>query len=124
MLMNPPQHRIPSGGRKSWPFCFNPSIETRRSSPVAFGVTDGNQHSFPYGSILVMQTWACLKDPSTNCILDENGRFQKDPAASPTLFVMRKEQGFGEAYAQNRTGEWEYVAYRVDGTYHLNYAHD
>ncbi len=30
---------------------------------------------------------------------------------------MRKEQGFGEAYQDLRTGEWEYVAFRPDGSY-------
>ncbi len=30
---------------------------------------------------------------------------------------MRKERGFGEAYGANRNGEWEYVAYRPDGSY-------
>jgi len=33
------------------------------------------------------------------------------------IFVMRKEQGFGEAYANLRTGEWEYVAYRPDKSF-------
>jgi hypothetical protein len=52
-------------------------------------------------------------------MLDGNGRFMKDPAqaANATIFVSRKERGFGEAYAQNRTGEWEYVGYRPDGTF-------
>ena len=33
------------------------------------------------------------------------------------LHVMRREQGFGESYGKNRTGEWEYVEYRADETY-------
>jgi plastocyanin len=64
-----------------------------------------------------METWASLKDSQTNPILDANGRYQKDPAANPTLFVMRKEKGFGAEYGPNRNGEWEYVAYRPDGSY-------
>src|SRR5262249_51090320 len=39
-----------------------------------------------------------------------------DPARTPTIFVMRKEKGFGAEYGPNRNGEWEYVAYRPDGT--------
>ena len=38
------------------------------------------------------------------------------PDALTTLFVKRKEPGFGEAYNQNRNGEWEFVAYRPDGS--------
>lgn len=73
--------------------------------------------NYPYGSVLVMESWRALQDAQNVPILDASGRFQKDPAAAPTLFVMRKERGFGEAYGPNRNGEWEYVAYRPDGTY-------
>src|SRR5947208_2227176 len=64
-----------------------------------------------------METWASLKDSAGNPILNVRGRFQKDPNATPTLFVMRKEKGFGVDYGPNRNGEWEYVAYRPDGSY-------
>jgi plastocyanin len=69
----------------------------------------------PYGSILVMETYRALVKEG-RVILDEKGRFQRmgDPTG---VFVMRKEMGFGEAYRQNRTGEWEYVAYRPDGSF-------
>lgn len=73
--------------------------------------------NYPYGSVLVMESWRAFQDSQNVPILDANGRFQKDPAAVPTLFVMKKERGFGEAYGPNRNGEWEYVAYRPDGTY-------
>jgi hypothetical protein len=43
------------------------------------------------------------------------GHYRKDKALG--LHVMGKERGFGEAYRQDRTGEWEYVEYRPDGTY-------
>ena len=72
---------------------------------------------YPYGSILVMETWGALRDAQNVIMLDEQGRYRKNPAATPTLFVMRKERGFGEAYGPNRNGEWEYVAYRPDATY-------
>ncbi|MBM3797294.1 MAG: hypothetical protein FJW31_25340 [Acidobacteria bacterium] len=73
--------------------------------------------NFPYGSVLVMESWRALQTAQGVPILGANGRFQKDPAAVPGLFVMRKERGFGEAFGANRNGEWEYVAYRPDGTY-------
>ena len=53
--------------------------------------------TFPYGSVLVMET-----------------RKQGQVAG---LHVMRKERGFGEAYGPNRTGEWEYVEYHPDRSY-------
>ena len=95
----------------------NKQVRTIYANEPVFSVTTANQNEYPYGSILVMETWASLKDAQTNPILDANGRYQKDPNANPTLFVMRKEKGFGAEYGPNRNGEWEYVAYRPDGTY-------
>jgi plastocyanin len=94
----------------------NRSVRTIYANDPVFTVTTGTQHEYPYGSILVMETWRALQN-TQGPILDANGRFQKDLAASPTLFVMRKEKGFGEAYGPNRNGEWEYVAYRLDGSH-------
>lgn len=70
--------------------------------------------SFPYGSVLVMETWRAKLDQAGNPELDGTGRFFRDQVTG--LFVMRKEPGYGAAYEQNRTGEWEYVAYRTDRT--------
>ncbi len=95
----------------------NKQVRTIYANDPVFSVTTSNQNEYPYGSILVMETWASLKDSQTNPILDANSRYQKDPSANPTLFVMRKEKGFGAEYGPNRNGEWEYVAYRPDGTY-------
>jgi hypothetical protein len=70
---------------------------------------------YPYGSILVMETASALKDAQGKPLLDEKGRYRKDQVVG--LHVMRREKDFGEAYGKNRTGEWEYVEYRADGTY-------
>jgi plastocyanin len=70
---------------------------------------------FPYGSILVMETYRAQEDEQGNAVVDENGRFQREMLTG--IFVMRKEPGFGAAYAANRTGEWEYIAFRPDGTH-------
>ena len=127
LTQNPPAPTVDRVGfpadYENWPVLYvydrpdNRSVRTIFANEAAFGVKDGEQSNYPYGSVLVMQTWACLRDATGACVLDETGRFQKDPNATPTLFVMRKERGFGEAYGPNRTGEWEYVAYRSDGTH-------
>lgn len=70
---------------------------------------------YPYGSILVMETYRAKTDAAGTVLLDEQGRFQRD--ALTGIFAMRKEPGFGEAYQAQRTGEWEYVAYRPDRTH-------
>jgi plastocyanin len=69
---------------------------------------------FPYGSVILFESWTSRRDENNAILRDESGRFI--PNALTTLFVKRKEPGFGEAYAQNRNGEWEYVAYRPDGS--------
>jgi plastocyanin len=69
---------------------------------------------YPYGSVILFESWTSKRDASGALMLDENGRLIPDVLG--TLFVKRKQPGFGEAYAQNRNGEWEFVAYRPDGT--------
>jgi hemoglobin len=67
---------------------------------------------YPYGSILVMETWRAKLTPDNQLDLGADGRFQKD--ALTGIFVMRKEPGFGAKYGPDRNGEWEYVSYRPD----------
>ncbi|MFN8526449.1 MAG: cytochrome P460 family protein [Chloroflexota bacterium] len=67
---------------------------------------------FPYGSVLVMETWSARKDASGLPELGADGRYQKDQLTG--IFVQRKEPAFGEAYQLQRSGEWEYVAYKPD----------
>ena len=68
---------------------------------------------FPFGSVLVMETWRAKLGPDNQPALDASGRYEKDELAG--IFVMRKELGFGAKYGTDQTGEWEYVAYRPDG---------
>lgn len=71
---------------------------------------------YPYGSILVMETWSSQRGPGNVILRDAaNGHFLRNQLT--TIFVMRKEQGFGEAYGPNRNGEWEYVAYLPNRAY-------
>ena len=70
---------------------------------------------FPYGSILIMETYRAVQDDANEPVLDGSGRYQRGDLTG--IFVMRKEPGFGAAYEMNRTGEWEYVAFRPDKTY-------
>jgi len=95
----------------------NKSVRTIYANDLAFNVPSGGQSNYPYGSVVVMETWGALVDAQGNPVLDANGRFQKNPAVAPTVFVMRKGQGFGTDYGPNQTGEWEYVSYTPAGAY-------
>jgi plastocyanin len=91
----------------------NRQIRVVHGNDVAAGVKSGEP--YPYGSILVGEFYPALRGADGEPVLDANGRFVIGGA--PTVFVMRKERNFGIAYGPNRGGEWEYVAYRPDGTY-------
>ena len=80
---------------------------------LAASVTNLAALPYPYGSILVMETAALEKDAAGAVVRDAQGGYRKGEVKG--LHVMRRERGFGEGYATNRTGEWEYVEYRADG---------
>lgn len=69
---------------------------------------------YPYGAVLLFESYGSQRDAQNNLVLDANGRLI--PTTVATVFVQRKERGFGEAYGPNRNGEWEYMSYRPDGT--------
>jgi plastocyanin len=95
----------------------NRQIRVIWANAIAASVTPDTVNNFPYGSIIVMETFGVVEDSAGEPVLDPNGRFMPAPGAAPTVFVMRKEQGFGVDYGLIRNGEWEYVAYRPDGSY-------
>lgn len=66
---------------------------------------------FPYGSILVMETYRAKIGTDRKPALDARGRYVRESLTG--VFIMRKEPGFGEDYGP--LGEWEYVAFRPDG---------
>ncbi len=94
----------------------NRQIRVVWANAIATSVTPNTVHKFPFGSVVVMETFAVILDSNGNPMLDGNGRFIPSGAA-PTIFVQRKEKGFGADYGVIRNGSWEYVAYRPDGSY-------
>lgn len=83
------------------------------NAPAAVAAVSGKP-SFPYGSVLVMEFAQALRDADGNLLGDGDGSVQRGLVFR--VDVMRREAGFGEAYGKNRTGEWEYVSYHVDGS--------
>jgi len=81
----------------------------------AASLTNRAQLPYPYGSILVMETASTVKDAGGQPVKGADGALKKDQVLG--LHVMRREKDFGVAYGSNRTGEWEYVEYRGDGSY-------
>jgi len=112
---------FPSGYRDTYKLFYvfdnyqNRQIRAVYGNPMAASVSPGQVFNFPYGSILLFESYSVREDAAGEPLLDRNGRFI--PNVFNTIFVMRKERGFGADYRELRNGEWEYVAYRPDGTY-------
>ena len=64
---------------------------------------------YPYGSVAVMEWWSIAKDEQGQPRRDVAGGLVKDALVQAD--VMRKERGFGAAYQDDRSGEWEFASY-------------
>jgi Cytochrome P460 len=82
---------------------------------AAASVTNLVQLPYPNGSVLVMETSSTVKGAAGQPARDAAGKLQKEKVLG--LHVMRREKDFGIAYAEKRSGEWEFVEYRADGSY-------
>jgi plastocyanin len=102
--------------KKMYSFDNNQNRQVRViwANDVAQTVDPGQQWSFPYGSVLLFESWNPKLDANGDPELDPDGRFI--PTTLTTIFAMRKERGFGAEYGPIRNGEWEYVSYNPDGT--------
>ena len=90
-------------------------LVTVYGNPQAASVTNRTQLPYPNGSVLVMETAATIKDSEGKPMKDSSGVLQKEKVLG--LHVMRRGKDFGTAYASKRSGEWEFVEYRADGSY-------
>jgi plastocyanin len=93
----------------------NRQIRVIWANDVAQTVDPTQPWNFPYGSVLVFEDVAPQLNDAGDPDLDENGRFI--PTNLRTVFVMKKDHGFGQEYGPIRNGEWEYVSYNPDGTF-------
>jgi hypothetical protein len=93
----------------------NRQIRAVFGNSIAASVDPAQPFNFPYGSVILFESYSVQEDANGEPLLDKNGRYI--PNVLNTIFVMRKERGFGADYRELRNGEWEYVAYRPDGSY-------
>jgi ketosteroid isomerase-like protein len=90
-------------------------VLTAYGNDLAASVTNAAQLPYPNGSIVLMEFAQPLKDSEGKPLLDANGQPQKGKVEH--VDVMRRGEGFGEAYGSNRSGQWEFAGYHLDGTY-------
>lgn len=74
----------------------------------------GADGELPYGSILVGEVYKAKKDADGKVLSALGRRARGDLAA---IIVMQREKGFGKDYPESiRNGEWDYAAYKADGS--------
>jgi uncharacterized protein (TIGR02246 family) len=90
-------------------------VMTAYGNDLAASITNAAQLPYPNGAVMVMEFAEALKDSEGKPLLDGNGQPQKGRVHH--VDVMRRGEGFGEAYGSNRSGQWEFAGYHADGTY-------
>jgi ketosteroid isomerase-like protein len=90
-------------------------VMTAYGNDLAVSVTNAAQLPYPNGSMILMEFAEALQDSEGKPLLDPNGQQQKGKVQH--VDVMRRGEGFGEAYGPNRSGQWEFAGYLLDGTY-------
>src|SRR5207247_7152616 len=101
--------RFPSGYQATYTLFYtfdnyqNRQIRKVYGNTVAATVKPGEVFNFPYGSIVLFESYSVQEDAAGEPLLDADGRFV--PNALTTIFVMRKERGFGADYKELRHAE-------------------
>ncbi|WP_157994453.1 cytochrome P460 family protein [Peristeroidobacter agariperforans] len=90
-------------------------VSTVYGNELAATVTSRDKLPYPEGSIILVEFTDALRDANNQPVRDANGTLQR--GAVDHIDVMKRGKDFGEAYGANRTGEWEYAGYRLDGSY-------
>lgn len=90
-------------------------VSTVYGNEQAATVTSRDKLPYPEGSILLVEFSDALRDANNQVVRDANGALQRGTVDH--VDVMKRGKGFGEAYGANRSGEWEYAGYRLDGSY-------
>jgi hypothetical protein len=75
----------------------------------AASVTALDRLPYPNGAVFAAEWHRAVPGPDG----------QARPGELLRIDVMRRGQGFGEAYGAARSGEWEYVQYRPDGSHRV-----
>nr|WP_298722950.1 cytochrome P460 family protein [uncultured Steroidobacter sp.] len=90
-------------------------VSTVYGNEQAAIVTSRDKLPYPQGSIILMEFSDALRDANNQVVRDANGSLQKGSVTR--VDVMKRGKDFGRAYGANRSGEWEFAGYRLDGSY-------
>ena len=89
-------------------------LTTVYANDVVVAVANTEAAHYPNGSVILMEFAEPQRDGESQLLRDAHGEPLKGRIAH--IDVMRRGAGFGEAYGENRAGEWEFASYRLDGS--------
>jgi hypothetical protein len=89
-------------------------VSTVYGNEQAATVTSREKLPYPEGSIILVEFGHALRDANNQVVRDTDGTVKM---AVDHVDVMKRGKGFGEAYGADRSGEWEFAGYRLDGSY-------
>lgn len=112
---------IPAGYGERFTLAFEndrvPTHDVHVAYINAAGAEAREGQPFPYDTIIVLEIYPATLTATGQIARDASGHFLRGDLA--TIFVMRKEPGFGAKYGSYRSGEWEYGDYGPDGSFGL-----
>ena len=88
-------------------------VSTVYANALAASAPGFSQARYPNGSVILMEFAEAVIDGEGQVVRDAQGAPLKGAIAH--IDVMRRGSGFGEAYGENRAGEWEFASYAPDG---------
>jgi cytochrome P460 len=89
-------------------------VSTVYANELALSSPGFSQARYPNGAVIMMEFAKPLRDGEGELLRDAKGAPLKGEIEH--IDVMRRGAGFGEAYGEDRAGEWEFASYRPDGT--------
>ena len=92
----------------------NALVTTTYANSLAASVRNIGQIPYPDGAVIVMEYAQPVKDGEGELLRDSTGALQKGEVVR--VDVMRKGQGFGAPYGDQRAGDWEFSSFRRDGS--------
>jgi ketosteroid isomerase-like protein len=88
-------------------------IMTTFANSLASSAIKSGKVPYPDGAVILMEFALPSRDGEGQVLRDSSGKPVKGEIAH--IDVMRRGEGFGAAYGDNRAGNWEFASYARDG---------
>jgi hypothetical protein len=89
-------------------------LGTIYANDAAASVKESSQLPYPAGAVIVMEWAEPLRDANGTLLTDAEGLWRKGRVVR--VDVMQRGAGYGAAYGDKRSGEWEFASYAPDGS--------